>query len=119
MRPQYCRGTSKEQEKHNKKNKCHNFVDNILKNTKLHALTKIRISNIMFLYKCKGAIQELWHKIVLEFFTTSSDKPTYEMDIEAYSEGVMSDSDYHSEIWIPVVKKETSAACVLRAAFLR
>lgn len=48
------------------------------------------------------------HKVVLEFFTTSSDKPTYEMDIEAYSEGVMSDSDYHSEIWIPVVKKETS-----------
>lgn len=60
-------------------------------------------------FECKGAmpgaIQELWHKIVSEFFPTSSYKPTYEMDIEAYSEGNMSDSNYYSEIWIPVVKK--------------
>lgn len=60
-------------------------------------------------FECKGAmpdaIQELWHKIVSEFFPTSSYKPTYEMDIEAYSEGNMSDRDYYSEIWIPVVKK--------------
>ena len=60
-------------------------------------------------FECKGAmpdvIQDLWHKIVSEFFLTSSYKPTYEMDIEAYSEGDMSDPDYYSEIWIPVVKK--------------
>lgn len=60
-------------------------------------------------FECKGAmpgaIQELWHKIVSEFFPTSSYKPTYEMDIEAYSEGNMSDPNYYSEIWIPVVKK--------------
>jgi len=60
-------------------------------------------------FECKGAmpnaIQDLWHKIVSEFFPTSSYKPTYEMDIEAYSEGNMSDPDYYSEIWIPVVKK--------------
>lgn len=60
-------------------------------------------------FECKGAmpgaIQDLWHKIVSEFFPASSYKPTCEMDIEAYSEGNMSDPDYRSEIWIPVVKK--------------
>lgn len=60
-------------------------------------------------FECKGAmpnaIQDLWHEIVSEFFPTSSYKPTYEMDIEAYSEGNMGDPDYYSEIWIPVVKK--------------
>ncbi len=60
-------------------------------------------------FECRGAmpnaIQDLWHKIVSEFFPTSSYKPTYEMDIEAYSEGNMGDLDYYSEIWIPVVKK--------------
>lgn len=60
-------------------------------------------------FECKGAmpnaIQDVWHKIVSEFFPTSSYKPTYEMDIEAYSEGNMGDPDYYSEIWIPVVKK--------------
>lgn len=59
-------------------------------------------------FECKGAmpdaIQNLWHKIVSEFFPTSSYQPTYEMDIEAYSEGNMSDPDYRSEIWIPVIK---------------
>ncbi|MCH5197782.1 MAG: AraC family transcriptional regulator [Oscillospiraceae bacterium] len=61
------------------------------------------------MFECNGAmpyaIQELWHKIVSEFFPTSSYQPTCEMDIEAYSEGDMSDENYHSEIWIPVVKK--------------
>lgn len=56
-------------------------------------------------FECKGAmpnaIQDVWHKIVSEFFPTSSYKPTY----EAYSEGNMGDPDYYSEIWIPVVKK--------------
>lgn len=60
-------------------------------------------------FECRGAmpdaIQELWHKILSEFFPTSSYQPTYEMDIEAYSDGDMSDPDYRSEIWIPVVKK--------------
>lgn len=32
-------------------------------------------------------------------------KPTYEMDIEAYTEGNMGSSDYRSEIWVPVIKK--------------
>lgn len=60
-------------------------------------------------FECKGAMpnamQEMWHKIVSEFFPTSGYQPTYEMDIEAYSEGNMGDPDYYSEIWIPVVKK--------------
>ena len=62
-------------------------------------------------FECKGAmpdaIQALWHKIVSEFFPISSYQPTYEMDIEAYSEGDMSDPYYHSEIWIPVLRSNS------------
>ena len=60
-------------------------------------------------FECKGAMpnamQDMWHKIVSEFFPTSGYQPTYEMDIEAYSEGNMSSPDYRSEIWVPVIKK--------------
>lgn len=61
------------------------------------------------IFECKGAMpkamQDMWHKITSEFFLTSGYQPTYEMDIEAYAEGDMNDENYHSEIWIPVVKK--------------
>lgn len=58
-------------------------------------------------FECIGAmpdaIQETWHKICSEFFPLSDYKPTYEMDIEAYTDGDMSADDYKSEIWIPIV----------------
>ena len=61
------------------------------------------------IFECKGAMpnatQDMWHKIVSEFFPTSSYQPTYEMDIEAYTEGNMGSPDYRSEIWVPVIKK--------------
>lgn len=60
-------------------------------------------------FECKGAMpdamQNLWHKIISEFFPASSYEPTYEMDIEAYGEGDMSSPDYLSEIWIPIKTK--------------
>ena len=60
-------------------------------------------------FECKGAMpnamQDMWHKIVSEFFPTSGYEPTYEMDIDAYTEGNMNNPDYYSEIWVPVVKK--------------
>lgn len=60
-------------------------------------------------FECKGAMpnamQDMWHKIVSEFFPTSGYQPTYEMDIEAYTQGNMGSTDYRSEIWVPVVKK--------------
>lgn len=60
-------------------------------------------------FECKGAMpkamQDMWHKIVSEFFPTSGYEPTYEMDIEAYTEGNMRSPDYRSEIWVPVIKK--------------
>ena len=60
-------------------------------------------------FECKGkmpeAIQTMWHKIVSEFFPASGYRPTYEMDIEAYTKGNMESSDYRSEIWVPVNKK--------------
>ena len=52
-----------------------------------------------------NAIQEMWHRIVTEFFTASEYKPTYEMDIEAYPAGVMNSFDYRSEIWVPLADK--------------
>lgn len=59
-------------------------------------------------FECKGAmpnaIQDMWHKICSEFFPTSIYQPTYEMDIEAYTEGNMDGLDYRSEIWVPVIK---------------
>lgn len=59
-------------------------------------------------FECRGAmpeaIQNLWHKICAEFFPASGYKPTYEMDIEAYTKGDMSSPDYRSEIWVPVTK---------------
>lgn len=60
-------------------------------------------------FECRGAmpdaIQETWHRICAEFFPTSAYQPTYEMDIEAYTEGDMSADNYRSEIWVPVEAK--------------
>lgn len=61
-------------------------------------------------FKCIGkmpeAIQETWHKICAEFFPIANFKPTYEMDIEAYSKGNMTANDYYSEIWVPVIENK-------------
>lgn len=60
-------------------------------------------------FECVGpmpdAMQQTWHKICAEFFPTSSYKPTYEMDIEAYTAGEMNSADYKSEIWVPIEEK--------------
>ena len=60
-------------------------------------------------FECIGAmpeaIQTLWHRICTEFFPSSAYEPTYEMDIEAYTDGDMSSPNYRSEIWVPVKMK--------------
>lgn len=60
-------------------------------------------------FQCIGempnAIQDMWKRIVSEFFPTSDYQPTYEMDIEAYTQGDMDSPDYRSEIWVPITKK--------------
>ena len=48
---------------------------------------------------------DTWKKIVSEFFPSSEYMPTYEMDIEAYTQGDMDSPDYRSEIWVPIKKK--------------
>lgn len=57
-------------------------------------------------FECRGAmpeaIQQLWHNIASEFFPSSGYEPTYELDIEAYTDGDMSAPDYKSEIWVPI-----------------
>ena len=56
--------------------------------------------------ECTGAmpdaIQQLWHELCTEFFPTSNYQPTYELDIEAYPAGNMTDPNYKSQIWIPI-----------------
>lgn len=58
------------------------------------------------LFECKGAIpkaiQDMWHKIVSA--PTSGYEPTYEIDIEAYTDGNMGSTDYRSGIQVPVIK---------------
>ena len=57
-------------------------------------------------FECTGPIPEAmrsqWKIILSEFFTTSGCQPTYEMDIEVYTKGDRTSSDYKSEIWVPV-----------------
>lgn len=57
-------------------------------------------------FECIGAmpaaIQNTWHNICAEFFPSTDYEPTYEMDIEAYTAGVMTSPDYKSEIWVPI-----------------
>ena len=43
-----------------------------------------------------NAVQELWRRITSEFFPTSDYEPTYELDIEAYTAGVMTNPNYKS-----------------------
>ncbi len=58
------------------------------------------------IFPCRGAmpdaIQQAWHTICAEFFPSSNYQPTYEMDIEVYPAGDMTDSDYQSEIWVAI-----------------
>lgn len=60
------------------------------------------------IFGCRGAmpgsIQDIWRRIVTEFFPTSVYQPTCELDIEAYNDGDMNSSDYYSEFWVPVKK---------------
>lgn len=58
------------------------------------------------IFSCVGAmpeaIQNTWHRICSEFFPASEYVPTYEMDMEVYTDGDMCAPDYKSEIWVPV-----------------
>lgn len=60
-------------------------------------------------FECTGAmpdaIQELWYRIVTEFFPANDYEPTCEMDIEDYPDGDTTSPDYRCRIWIPVRKK--------------
>ena len=60
------------------------------------------------IFECNGpmpdAMQNMWRRIVSEFFPASGYQPACEMDIEAYTPGDMGSSDYRSEIWIPIIK---------------
>lgn len=57
-------------------------------------------------FPCKGAmpgaIQQLWQRILTEFFPSSSFRPTGELDMEVYPEGDMDSPDYLCEIRVPI-----------------
>lgn len=60
-------------------------------------------------FECTGAmptaIQEMWNRIVTEFFPASDYEPTCEMDIEDYPDGDTTSDNYRSYIWVAVRKK--------------
>ncbi|WP_310605012.1 AraC family transcriptional regulator [Anaerosporobacter sp.] len=51
------------------------------------------------------AMAEVWGRIFSEWFPTSGYEHAEAPEIEWYSNGDLSSSDYKSEIWIPVIKK--------------
>lgn len=51
-----------------------------------------------------GAIQHVWQRIYPEWFTTSGYEHACVPDLEIYYPGNPNDSDYKSEVWIPVTK---------------
>lgn len=75
------------------------------------------------IFECKSAMpnamQGMWHKIVSEFFPASGYQPTYEMDIEAYTEGNMDSPDYRSEIGFLLLKSEILPPTIKWVAFLK
>lgn len=51
------------------------------------------------------AIQDVWKRIFSEWFPTSEYEHAGGPEIEVYEKGDMSQPDYKSYVWIPVVKK--------------
>jgi AraC family transcriptional regulator len=51
------------------------------------------------------AMAEIWGRIFSEWFPTSGYEHAEAPEVEWYSQGDLSASDYKSEIWIPVIKK--------------
>ena len=51
------------------------------------------------------AMGEMWGRIFSEWFPASGYEHAEAPEVEWYSNGDMSSSDYKSEIWIPVIKK--------------
>ncbi len=51
------------------------------------------------------AMAEIWGRIFSEWFPTSGYEHAEAPEIEWYSNGDLSSTDYKSEIWIPVIKK--------------
>ncbi|QNK39536.1 AraC family transcriptional regulator [Caproicibacter fermentans] len=52
-----------------------------------------------------GAIQDVWKRIFSEWFPSSGYEHADGPELEVYEKGDMSAPDYHSAVWIPVVKK--------------
>jgi AraC family transcriptional regulator len=51
------------------------------------------------------AMAEIWGRIFSEWFPTSGYEHAEAPEVEWYSKGDLSATDYKSEIWIPVIKK--------------
>ncbi|MCL2030998.1 MAG: AraC family transcriptional regulator [Oscillospiraceae bacterium] len=54
-----------------------------------------------------GAIQELYGRIFGEWFPASGYEHAHAPEIEWYSDGDTGAADYRSEVWMPVVKKQS------------
>ena len=54
-----------------------------------------------------GAIQEVTRKIYSEWFPSTGYEHGPEHELEVYLPGDINNKDYHSQMWIPIVKKKT------------
>ncbi len=65
-------------------------------------------------FKCIGSmpksIQHMWKRIYSEFFPQSDYEPAQGIDFEYYTQGDNSKDNYISEIWLPVIKKNTKSS---------
>ena len=61
-------------------------------------------------FECTGplpqAMQALQQRIIAEWLPTSGYEYAAAPDIEVYGEGDQSAADYHSQVWLPIVKKQ-------------
>lgn len=86
------------------------YIAAITENNLPENLNKLEISSHTWaIFEIIGpmptAMAEIWGRIFSEWFPTSGYEHAEAPEIEWYSNGDLSSTDYKSEIWIPVIKK--------------
>jgi AraC family transcriptional regulator len=86
------------------------YIAATTKKSCLETLCKLEIPSLTWaIFEITGpmptAMAEMWGRIFSEWFPTSGYEHAEAPEVEWYSKGDLSATDYKSEIWIPVIKK--------------
>lgn len=86
------------------------YIAAITEKDSINSLCKLEIPSLTWaIFEITGpmptAMTEIWGRIFSEWFPTSGYEHAQAPEIEWYSNGDLTSSDYKSEIWIPVIKK--------------